>query len=526
MKKRIPGTLLHDFLELSVAKLPDKTALVCENDRHTYAQVEAMSNRLANALLKHGVERSDRVAILLDNSTESVISIFGILKAGAAFVVINPQTKAQKLKFILNNCGANALITQTKYVALLPDLENDAESLKFIIVCDASEQNQPGDGLRLPLKEILDSYPDSPPDADTIDLDLAAIIYTSGTTGFPKGACFTHRGMVSASSSITTYLENVESDIILDALPISFDYGLYQVLMSSQVGGTLVLERSFTYPQQIINAVEREKVTGFPGVPTLFAIMLKLKDIKKHDFSSVQYVTNTAAALPPSHILQLKDIFPHARIYSMYGITECKRVSYMPPDELDDRPSSVGKGMPNEEVYIVDDKGKHVGPGVVGELVVRGSNVMMGYWKMPEASAKILKPGKYPGERVLYTGDLFKMDEDGYLYFVSRKDDIIKCRGEKVSPKEVENVIYELPEVLEVAVIGVDDEIQGQAIKAIVVPAENATIDNRKIISHCRQNLEGFMVPKYVEFASELPKTSSGKIIKRNLLEREESGAV
>jgi acyl-CoA synthetase (AMP-forming)/AMP-acid ligase II len=188
----------------------------------------------------------------------------------------------------------------------------------------------------------------------------------------------------------------------------------------------------------------------------------------------------------------------------------------MPSDELDERPASVGKGMPNEEVYIVNEKGEKVGPGEVGELVVRGSNVMMGYWENPEETAKVLRPGRYPGERALYTGDLFKMDEDGYLYFVSRKDDIIKSRGEKVSPKEVESAIYELPEVLEVSVVGVPDDVLGQAVKAKVVLKDgNNSLAEREVIAHCMQNMERFMVPKYVEFVSALPKTFSGKVMKR-----------
>jgi long-chain acyl-CoA synthetase len=331
--------------------------------------------------------------------------------------------------------------------------------------------------------------------------------------------------MVAAASSITTYLENTESDIVLNALPLSFDYGLYQVLMSAQVGATLVLEKSFVYPYQVVQIIEREKVTGFPGVPTVFALLLAIKDIKKRNFDSVRYVTNTAAALPPRHILELKDVFPQAKIYSMYGITECKRVSYMPPDELDERPGSVGKGMPNEEVVIVDKFSQPVPHGVVGELVVRGSHIMMGYWEMPEENEKILRPGKYPGERVLYTGDLFRMDEEGYLYFVSRKDDIIKSRGEKVAPKEIEHVIYELPEVLEAAVIGVPDDILGEAIKAFIVLKDGTPLSERDIVTHCSRRLESFMVPKYVEFRPELPKTTSGKIRKLDLREATGSDA-
>jgi len=323
--------------------------------------------------------------------------------------------------------------------------------------------------------------------------------------------------MVSAATSITQYLENNSSDVIINFLPLSFDYGLYQVLMAFKMGATIVLEKSFTYPYTIISKMQSERVTGFPGVPTVFAILLQLKDLEKYDLRSLRYMTNTGAALPVSHIERLRKSFPHVRVYSMYGLTECKRVSYLSPEELDRIPQSVGKAMPNTEVYLVNEKGERLSPGETGELVVRGANVMRGYWKMAEETAAVLRPGPYPGESVLYTGDLFKMDERGFLYFVARKDDIIKSRGERVSPKEIENVLYSLPQVREAAVIGVPDEILGQAIKAIVVADDGSRLTQKEVIAHCAQNLEDFMVPRLVEFRASLPKTPTGKIKKHEL---------
>jgi acyl-CoA synthetase (AMP-forming)/AMP-acid ligase II len=303
----------------------------------------------------------------------------------------------------------------------------------------------------------------------------------------------------------------------MNVLPLSFDYGLYQILMAFSIGATVILEKSFTYPYQIIELIIKEKVTGLPGVPTIFALLLHLKDIDKFDFSSLRYITNTAAALPVSHIHRLRELFPHAHLYSMYGLTECKRVSYLPPEELDRRPNSIGRGMPNEEVFIVNDMGDRVRPGEIGELVVRGSNVMMGYWDTPEETAKCLRPGKYPGERVLYSGDLFKMDDEGYLYFIARKDDIIKCKGEKVSPKEIENVLYSLHGILEAAVVGVSDEILGQAIKAFVALDKGSSLTEKEILRYCSQHLENHMIPKYIVIQNSLPKTDTGKISKKIL---------
>jgi acyl-CoA synthetase (AMP-forming)/AMP-acid ligase II len=278
-----------------------------------------------------------------------------------------------------------------------------------------------------------------------------------------------------------------------------------------------VLERGFTYPAEVLDAVVSEGVTGFPGVPTIFAILAGLRQLDRYDFSRVRYVTNTAAALPTKHIDLLRRTFPNAKIFSMYGLTECKRCTYLPPDDIGRKPLSVGVAIPNTELWIVNEKDERLGPGEVGQLVIRGATVMRGYWEKPEETARKLRPGPVPGEMVLYTGDYCRLDEDGYLYFVGRMDDIIKSRGEKVSPKEVENVIVDMPGVREAAVIGVPDAVLGQAVKAVVVLEDGADVREDEILSECRTRLESFMVPKIVEFAAELAKTASGKITKTGL---------
>jgi acyl-CoA synthetase (AMP-forming)/AMP-acid ligase II len=327
----------------------------------------------------------------------------------------------------------------------------------------------------------------------------------------------THRNMISAGRSVSTYLRMQEDDVVLDVLPLSFDYGLYQVIMSYRVGARLVLERSFTYPAQVLKTMVEEKVTGFPGVPTIFAILGELKNLHEYDFSTIRYVTNTAAALPVKHIEMLLKLFPQARVYSMYGLTECKRCTYLPPEDIHRKMTSVGIAIPNTELWIVDENDNRVGAGVVGQLVIRGATVMRGYWEKPEQTAKKLKPGPLPGEMVLYTGDYCKLDEDGYLYFVGRMDDVIKSRGEKVAPKEVENVLVHIPGVKEVAVIGVPDEILGQAVKAFVVPEQGAELTTKQILGEAQLRLENFMVPKYIEIVPDLPKTTTGKIKKTDL---------
>jgi acyl-CoA synthetase (AMP-forming)/AMP-acid ligase II len=337
------------------------------------------------------------------------------------------------------------------------------------------------------------------------------LVYTSGSTGFPKGVMMTHQNVVAAATSITTYLENTADDVILSVLPLSFDYGLYQVLMAARVGATLVLERSFAFPQQILQRLTEERATGFPVVPTIAALLLGMRDLAPGRFPHLRYITNTAAALAPAHILRLQELFSNARLFSMYGLTECKRCTYLPPDELSRRPGSVGVAIPGTEAYVVDEDGVRARPGVVGELVIRGAHVMKGYWENPDATARALRPGPFPWEKVLFTGDLFRTDEEGFLYFVGRKDDIIKTRGEKVSPKEVENVLYAIAGVPKPPVVGVPDPVLGSALKAVLALAPGAVLTEREVIRHCQQHLESFMVPKHVEFRDELPKTGHGQ---------------
>jgi long-chain acyl-CoA synthetase len=482
------------FLEQRAQRSPGKTALVCGGRRFTYQEIDRTANRVANALIGRGVKRGDRVAIQLENSWEAAVSIFGILKAGAVFLILDPSTKSDKVEHILNDCAVRVLITDSERLARLEHRPPEV----MLTGADFAA----GDELC--------------PPKHCIDIDLAALIYTSGSTGKPKGVMLTHLNIVSAATSVTSYLENNSDDIILNSLPLSFGYGLYQLLMAFKIGGTLVLERGFTFPRAILNQVQRENVTGLPLVPTMAALLLQT-DLSGFQCPSLRYITNAAAALPVSQIARLRAALPHVTIYSMYGLTECQRVSYLPPQQLDRRPDSVGRGMPNEEVYIVDEHGRRVGPGVIGELVVRGSNVMKGYWGMPEATDAVLKPGPLPGERVLYTGDLFRADDEGYLYFVGRKDDIIKTRGEKVSPKEVEETLYRIDGVAEAAVIGVPDAVLGEAIKAMITLRAGVTLSEKDILSHCARHLEDFMVPKYVEFHDSLPKSANGKINKREL---------
>jgi len=497
--------LVNEFLVDSAREYPEKTALVFGGRRLTYRTIYDQVHNFAGYLVNSGLQCGDRIGIYLGNSPEAVVAIFGALEAGGCSVVINPTTKADKLCHLLNDSGAAFLIAPAETAGMLGQVcARLAKPPETIFVgAPTKKHGSMGDIIEW---EVKTSW--TPP----IDIDLATIIYTSGSTGGPKGVTMTHRNVTAAANSITTYLENVPDDIILNMLPFSFDYGLYQLLMAFKIGGTLILEPGFGYPFQIIELIKNENVTGLPCVPTMFALLLQLKHLERLNLTSVRYITNTAAALPPTFIPGLKRLFPNARIYSMYGLTECKRVSYLPPEMIDQKPDSVGIPMPNTEVWIVDKNGRRLPPGEVGELVVRGASVMQGYWNDPAGTAQSIRPGRYPWEKVLYTGDLFRMDQDGFLYFVGRRDDLIKSRGERVSPKEIENVLYALEEVLNARVTGTAHEIHGQAIKAEIVLREGKSLTEKQVKAHCHRHLEDLMVPHIVEFVDELPISPSGKI--------------
>ncbi|HEY0190980.1 MAG TPA: AMP-binding protein [Kofleriaceae bacterium] len=510
---------LHDLVLASAARTPDKVALVCGDDRITYRELRARIAALAATLVARGVTRGDRVVVFGDNTVATVVSFWAVLAANAVVSIVNPLTKADKLAYLLNDCRARVLISDTHLVHVFAPAVKQAKHVEAVIVSGAIDARAQDQLAELPEVQAWAAAVEAGelPPRRGVDIDLASIIYTSGSTGEAKGVMLTHRNMLTACASISAYLRIAEDEIILGVLPLAFDYGLYQMIMAFGRGATLILERSFAFPAQVLKKVVAEKVTGFPGVPTIFAVMAGMSTLEQYDFSAIRYVTNTAAALPVKHITMLRQLFPQARVYSMYGLTECKRCTYLPPEDIDRKPESVGVAIPNTELWLVDEHDHRLGPNQVGQLVIRGATVMRGYWEKPEETARKLRPGPLPGELVLYTGDLCRLDDEGYLYFVGRMDDIIKSRGEKVAPKEVEAAIVDIPGVRECAVIGVPDEILGQAVKAFVVLHPGVELDARAIQQRCAARLESFMVPKHVEIVAELAKGATGKIQKTGL---------
>ena len=473
---------VNRLLEARAVDMPRKTALVSGGERYTYAGLDEQARAFGRLLRDGGIRPGDRVAICLENSADTVIAIFGALKAGAAFFVVNPQARLEYRNQVIRDSGAAAVVGR------------DVSGTPAI-----TRITNPGRSS-----------------APAVDDDLAALVYTSGSTGTPKGVMLTHRNLTFAAGSICSYLQNTEDDVILSVLPLSFTYGLGQVMTAFHAGATLVLERSFTYPQAVLDTMRRERVTGFPIVPTIATLLLQ-QDLRLHGLTHLRYLTNAAAALPVSKTRRLRAVFPRAEIFLMYGLTECQRVSYLPPELVDECPQSVGIPIPGTGADVVDDAGRPARPGEIGELVVRGPHIMRGYWNDTAATAHVLGRDPHTGETLLHTGDLFRTDAKGLLHFVERRDDVIKVRGEKVAPRHVEEVIARLPGVAEVSVYGVPDELSGEAVAAAVKPCDGVRLTADQVRRHCLEHLEPYMVPRVVDVRTALPTTPNGKVSRRAL---------
>ncbi|HEY5469894.1 MAG TPA: AMP-binding protein [Bacteroidales bacterium] len=515
----IPQRVLGEALLFSARKYSSKTAIIVKTREYSYSNLKESSENVAHHLVQSGIRKGDRVAIYMNNSWESIVSIYGITLAGGAFLVINPQTKADKLHYILKDSGAKILFSE--------NIQNNELSQSLVGLTDIQEVVIAGDLNRItrfPSVKFVDFEETIAFNTDksvlpiVIPNDLAALIYTSGSTGFPKGVMMTHQSMVFTSWSLVEYLRLSEDDRILLVLPLAFDYGLYQLLMAVTVSGSLIVEQSFTFQTTVYKQIELNKPTVFPGVPTIYAMMIAANKKTGLSFDCIEKVTNTAAALPAEFIPDLKKIFPKALIFKMYGLTECKRVCYLEPELVDIKRGSVGKAIPGTEVYLLSPEGNPVPAGERGILHIRGPHVMLGYWHKEELSKEMLRKGSLPGERILCSNDWFKMDEEGFLYFLGRTDDIIKTRGEKVSPVEIENIIYNITGIKEVAVLGITDGIMGEAIVAFVTTHGNTKLDSKDILKECMSKLESFMIPREIVFLDEMPKSSNGKIDKKELV--------
>jgi amino acid adenylation domain-containing protein len=500
-----PGILPH-YLEATADSCGEHVALI-EGDRAvSYSELRADVSKLAIRLQQKGVLRGDRVIMLVPNSIEFAVAFWAIQYVGGVAVPLNPDIRAAKLRWIVSDCSPAALIVDGSLWS----------------------RSTPGQAICSPATLVLDLRDNEPTvlrsgsnTASTlsgnvgpvaIDQDLACIIYTSGSTGTPKGVMLTHLNMVAASSSVASYLKMAAGDRIFCAIPFSFDYGLHQLTMTALVGATLIVESSFNQPLFSLHRLVKQRATVLPLVPTMVSLIEPLAP--RFDLGNVRMVTSTAAALHPMAIDRLQQIFSRARIFSMYGLTECHRCTYLDPDELPYRKASVGKAIPNTELWVVDVEGQRHDRGATGELVIRGSTVMRGYWNNPKDTREKLRPGPLAGETVLYTGDICTIDDDGFVYFVCRQDDVLKVKGQKVGPKEVEQALTQHPDVTDAAVIGIPHSSLGDEIVAFVTLRDESLSDTPALRKWCVQHLEPVMVPSRVEVLDFLPKSPNGKIDK------------
>jgi long-chain acyl-CoA synthetase len=473
---------------------PDRTAVIVGDRTVSFGELDGLVDRLAAGLRERGVQRGDRVAIMLPNRIDAVVAIEGTLRAGAAIMPINPTAKHDRVTDLLQRSEAAMLLCDAERAGEVETAVSAVgevpwfSSLEAVSSDGAAPRETPGDD------------------------DLAALMHTSGSTGGPKGVMHCHSGLGFVTDSIVEYLEVTPEDRILNLLPLSFGYGLSHLLICMRSGATLVLEPGVGLPGKIVKLLEDQEITGLPGVPTVFQLLLTLRGLADRPLPHLRLLTSAGAALPGPAIEEVRRTFPNALLYVMYGQTECIRTCYLPPDQLDIRPSSVGVPIPGTDTWIEDDEGNEVGPGVVGELIVRGPHVMQGYWRNPEATAPRIREGRQPGERVLASNDLFRTDEEGYLYFVGRRDDIIKSRGEKVPPREVEEVLHIDQGIKEAAVVGVPDRLLGEAVHAHVSPHEGEELDPAALKRLCAEHLEDYMVPQRIVIHDELPRNNNGKI--------------
>ena len=450
----------------------------------------------------------------MDNSPGYLVSFFGALKAGAAVVPLNVQLVPRELKYLLSDSVPRAVISLERHRKTVESAVAEAGITTAVVVIDGSLQ--PAACALQPEACSL------PPEACSLNpaacslkpaaCDLAVILYTSGTTGKPKGVMLTHDNFDANSDSIIQYLKLTSDDSIMVVLPFFYSYGLSLLTTHIKVGGTLVIDNRFLYPNTILDTMQREGVTGFAGVPSHYAILLRKSALRNYKLPALRYVTQAGGAMSPAMIKEFIDLLPDIRFYVMYGQTEATaRLSYLDPVYINDKMGSIGKAIPGVELAVLNEAGLKVKPGEIGEITAKGRNIMSGYWNSPAETDFVLKNG------ILYTGDLARVDEDGFLYVVSRKKDMIKSGANRISPFEIEDVVCQLKGVLECAAVGVPDEILGEAIRLCVVRTEDAVILDQDILAFCKQNLAVYKMPKQIVILGSLPKTSSGKIKREEL---------
>lgn len=515
-------TRLSDIVAESAHRYPDAPAITHGETTLTYGELWKEVAEFAAGLVDLGIERGDRVGIYLEKRIETVVAIFAVSAAGGVFVPVNPVLRPQQVGHILANAGARSLVTTPQRLAQLGAALESAESLVDLIL--AGEGIETSDDHRTTSWEDLRASGGNPPiDIDLIDADIAAILYTSGSTGSPKGVVLSHRNLVVGAQSVVQYLENDSNDVILAVLPLSFDAGFSQ-LTTAFIAGAHVVLMNYLLAADVVRLCAEHGVTGLTCVPPLWIQLVEQKWPKEATFR-MRYFANTGGRMPAPVLGKLRDTFPNARPYLMYGLTEAFRSTYLDPAEVDRRPDSIGKAIPNAEILVVRPDGSPCDPGEPGELVHRGALVSLGYWNDPLATGERFKaapgqPAEVPTtELAVWSGDTVVRDEEGFLSFVGRTDDMIKTSGYRVSPTEIEEAVYATGLVRVAAAFGFPDERLGQAIVIVVSPSDAEEFNAGSLLATLRRALPPYMVPAKVVTRPDLPRSANGKIDRNRLLD-------
>jgi acyl-CoA ligase (AMP-forming) (exosortase A-associated) len=485
-------------------------ALVDGSTSYTYGTLSRLVQGFAKALQDNDLEPGDRAAVYLDKTVEAVIALYGIWTAGGVAVPLYEGSRTHQVKHILRHSGSKVFITHRHKLARL-----DRSILDGIRVLDVNQT------------AVLDVNKTAVVDAQQVTVPLAggsqpaAILYTSGSTGRPKGILVSHDNLIAGTRIVVDYLSIGACERIISILPFSFDYGLNQLLSAVERGATLILQRSH-FPADICRALVDYGITGIAGVPPLWAELQGAHSpFQRMSFPKLRYMTNSGGVFPVDLVQRYRRQLPEARIFLMYGLSEAFRSTYLPPGEIDVRPHSIGKAIPETEIYVLDEEGRECGPGLVGELVHRGPTVALEYWQEPEATREVFRPNPFAtcnsGERVVYSGDLVRKDDDGYLYFVGRRNQMLKVQGFRVSPQEVEEILFASGAISEVAVCGEPDAASGMAVVAHYVPRKPEQFSVASLLSYCQREMPHYMVPRSFHRHASLPRTSSGKV-NRNAL--------
>lgn len=505
---------LHEMVRSAAGRAPSAPAVTDRSGTTTYGGLQDVVERCAVGFAAYSIERGDRIAIFLDKRVENVVAMLASSAVGALFVPVNPVLKPRQVGYILANCSARCVVTSSERLTALLSCGATADVEVVVLVDDGEIAAEVPPGTTVVRWRSLIATAGSEPTYRPVDSDLAAILYTSGSTGMPKGVVLSHRNLVVGAESVSEYLANTADDVILAALPLSFDAGLSQLTTALHVGAHVILV-NYLLPGDVVRLCAQHGVTGLTAVPPLW-IQLVTATWPAEATRTLRYFANTGGRMPKSTLTRLRALFPGARPFLMYGLTEAFRSTYLDPDEVDRRPDSIGKAIPNAEVLVVHPDGTRCEPGEPGELVHRGPLVAQGYWNDPVRTAERFRPlpaaraGAVGEELAVWSGDTVMCDEEGFLYFVGRRDEMIKTSGYRVSPSEVEEAAYDTGLVRDAVVLGVDDEALGQQI-VLIAAVTRAGTDEDEVLAAMRARLPLFMVPRRVVLLDDLPRSPNGK---------------